>query len=373
MDTPMDVCLERNEAREDRKIHPGAVRRQYGTFRQGLSRTRKEGFHKIHRITPGDMEEGLRFAREKMRSDLREDEGPFDIIGDVHGCHEELMELLGKLGYTGEIPAHPEGRRAVFLGDLVDRGPASGEVMDTVMDMTGAGSALCVMGNHENRLMRSLRGNAVTSSHGLSQTLEQMERRDEKFREKVKTFLGRMDTHYVMDGGKLAVAHAGVIQAYQMRASGRARNFCLYGQTTGESDEWGLPVRQDWAQDYRGARARWSTATPRWPEPRLGQQHHQHRHRMRLRGTPSPPSGTPSGRPGTGGGARAVHYEPARAAPGPEARPQRREYQERGRNQGGLDEGPPHRGRGRQPGHRHPHPGGNHSQKEPGRKPRSRP
>ena len=252
MDTPMDVCLERNEAREDRKIHPGAVRRQYGTFRQGLGRTRKEGFHKIHRITPGDMEEGLRFAREKMRSDLREDEGPFDIIGDVHGCHEEMMELLGKLGYTGRVPAHPEGRRAVFLGDLVDRGPASGEVMDTVMDMTGAGSALCVMGNHENRLMRSLRGNAVTPSHGLSQTLEQMERRDEKFREKVKTFLGRMDTHYVMDGGKLAVAHAGVTQAYQMRASGRARNFCLYGQTTGESDEWGLPVRQDWVQDYRG-------------------------------------------------------------------------------------------------------------------------
>ena len=252
MDTPRDVCLERNEAREDRQIHSGAVRRQYGTFRQGLSRTRKEGFHRIHRVKPEDTAEGILFVRERMRSDLREQKGPFDIIGDVHGCHEELMELLGKLGYTGEIPAHPEGRRAVFLGDLADRGPASDRVLETVMDMTEAGSALCVMGNHENKLVRSLRGNAVSQSHGLSQTMEQLERRDEKFRERVKTFLGRMDTHYVMDGGELAVAHAGVIQAYQNRASGRVRNFCLYGQTTGESDEWGLPVRQDWAQDYRG-------------------------------------------------------------------------------------------------------------------------
>jgi protein phosphatase len=56
----------------------------------------------------------------------------------------------------------------------------------------------------------------------------------------------------VLDGGRLVVAHAGLIERYHGRASGRVREFCLYGQTTGETDEYGLPVRYPWAQEYRG-------------------------------------------------------------------------------------------------------------------------
>ena len=56
----------------------------------------------------------------------------------------------------------------------------------------------------------------------------------------------------MLDGGRLVVAHAGLIERYHGRASGRVRDFCLYGQTTGETDEYGLPVRYPWAQEYRG-------------------------------------------------------------------------------------------------------------------------
>ena len=56
----------------------------------------------------------------------------------------------------------------------------------------------------------------------------------------------------MLDGGRLVVAHAGLIERYHGRASGRVREFCLYGQTTGETDEYGLPVRYPWAQEYRG-------------------------------------------------------------------------------------------------------------------------
>ena len=56
----------------------------------------------------------------------------------------------------------------------------------------------------------------------------------------------------MLDGGRLVVAHAGLIERYHGRASGRVREFCLYGQTTGETDEYGLPVRYPWATEYRG-------------------------------------------------------------------------------------------------------------------------
>ena len=58
--------------------------------------------------------------------------------------------------------------------------------------------------------------------------------------------------HYVLDDGRLVVAHAGLKEAYHGRASGRVRSFALYGDTTGETDEYGLPVRYPWANDYRG-------------------------------------------------------------------------------------------------------------------------
>ena len=147
---------------------------------------------------------------------------------------------------------HPRGRKAVFVGDLVDRGPGVVEVLKLVMSMTADGVGLCVAGNHESKLLRKLRGRNVQVSHGLAESLAQLDMESPEFRQQVAVFLDGLISHYVLDDGELVVAHAGMKTEYQGRASARVRDFCLYGETTGETDEFGLPVRTNWADGYRG-------------------------------------------------------------------------------------------------------------------------
>ncbi|MGH8859903.1 MAG: polynucleotide kinase-phosphatase, partial [Jatrophihabitantaceae bacterium] len=145
-----------------------------------------------------------------------------------------------------------DDRRAIFVGDLVDRGPDTPGVLRLVMGMVAAGDALCVSGNHENKLLRALRGRNVQATHGLAESLAQLAEEPDEFRADVERFVNGLISHYVLDAGGLVVAHAGLTEGYQGRASGRVREFCLYGQTTGETDEYGLPVRYPWAEEYRG-------------------------------------------------------------------------------------------------------------------------
>ena len=254
MNTPIQECLSRNDTRTDRQVPEQVIRNQHRRLRQTISQLSKEGIRRTHIIEHTEEAEETTIKRTKLRLDRQDLQGPFDIIGDVHGCYDELIDLLSELGYHvgNGVPIHNEGRTAIFLGDLVDRGPASDRVLDLVMDMTQAGSALCVAGNHENKLMRSMKGNPVKITHGLRETLDQLESRTPQFREKVLAFLSGLNEQYLLDKGRLAVAHAGILEKYQGRISGRIRDFCLYGQTTGETDEWGLPVRQDWALQYHG-------------------------------------------------------------------------------------------------------------------------
>ena len=153
--------------------------------------------------------------------DLRNEHGPFDIIGDVHGCFEELATLLERLGYRWETRAgtaggssfsvtHPQGRKAVFVGDLVDRGPGVVEVLRLVMSMTADGAALCVAGNHESKLVRKFQGRNVQVSHGLAESLAQLEMETSEFRKEAAAFLDGLLSHYVLDGGDLVVAPRGV-------------------------------------------------------------------------------------------------------------------------------------------------------------------
>ncbi|MCP3936388.1 MAG: polynucleotide kinase-phosphatase, partial [Actinomycetia bacterium] len=201
--------------------------------------------------------EAAEVVRTRLWTDRRDDVGPFDIIGDVHGCSAELVRLLGELGYdTTTTPiAHPDGRRVVFLGDLVDRGPGVAEVLDVAMSMVQAGTALCILGNHENKLGRALAGRNVQVSHGLGESLAQLEVRTPEYRDQVAGFIDGLVSHYLLDGGRLVVAHAGLPERYHGRASGRVRSIALYGDTDGETDEYGLPVRYPWADDYRGKAA----------------------------------------------------------------------------------------------------------------------
>ncbi|MBM9507328.1 polynucleotide kinase-phosphatase [Actinacidiphila acididurans] len=257
LDVPEQVCVERNATRPDRASMPRhVVQRHQRELRRSLKGLEREGFRKVHVLRGTAEIDAAEVVTERRFNDLAHLTGPFDIIGDVHGCAAELDTLLGKLGYADG--RHPQGRTAVFLGDLVDRGPDTPAVLRRVMSMVEAGTALCVPGNHENKLGRHLKGRRVQATHGLAETIAQLDAEDERdpaFRDRVRAFLDGLVSHYVLDGGKLVVCHAGLPEKYHGRTSGRVRSHALYGDTTGETDEFGLPVRYPWAEDYRGRAA----------------------------------------------------------------------------------------------------------------------
>ncbi|MDR2444699.1 MAG: polynucleotide kinase-phosphatase [Spirochaetaceae bacterium] len=255
-DMPQALCIERNRERLDWNFGPHVVQWHMRELQQGIKHLRKEGFRFVYTFTRPDEAVEAEIGRTKLWNDKRDEAGPFDIIGDVHGCYDELCALLEKMAYTVDRAActalAPGNRRAVFLGDFCDRGPKNAETLRLVMNMTEAGHALSLPGNHDVRLLRKLRGADVKLTHGLDITISQFECESPEFIERAIAFLDDLVSHYVLDNGRLVVSHAGLKEAWQGRSSGRVREFCLYGETTGETDEFGPPVRLDWAGEYRG-------------------------------------------------------------------------------------------------------------------------
>ncbi|MGI4834777.1 MAG: polynucleotide kinase-phosphatase, partial [Janthinobacterium lividum] len=266
LDVPDAVAHARNAHRPERRgMGPHVIARHRQDLRRSLRNLRDEGFrHVFHLRGVEEVDAVQGIVRDRLYNNRQEETGPFDLIGDVHGCYDELLALLGDLGYQVEAEpvadgrdlgirvTPPAGRRAIFLGDLVDRGPASPQVLRLVMSMVRSGAALCVPGNHDIKLLRHLNGKKVTANHGLAETLTQLAGESDSFKGQVRQFLDGLVSHYVLDGGKLVVAHAGLTEAMQGRGSGAVRAFALFGETTGETDEFGLPVRYEWAREYRG-------------------------------------------------------------------------------------------------------------------------
>jgi protein phosphatase len=272
LDMPERLCRERNAARP-RVVADAVIREQRGHLHRCLHGLEKEGFHRVYIFrSPEDME-SLNLIRRPHPSNRKEETGPLDLVGDVHGCFDELYELLILLGYRisrlGEEYEvyHPDGRKLAFLGDLVDRGPATPEVLRLAMDAVASGDAYCVAGNHDAKLVKALRGRPVSLSHGLAESMRQLEGESAAFRAKAEEFLDRLSCHYVFDEGRLVAVHAGLKESMHGRGSGRIRAFALYGETTGEIDAMGLPARGDWAADYRGKALVVHGHTP-MPEPR---------------------------------------------------------------------------------------------------------
>ncbi|MBE2197853.1 MAG: polynucleotide kinase-phosphatase [Anaerolinea sp.] len=272
LNVPERACHEHNQARLDRDFGPHVVRNHVRTLRRSLPNLKREGFRRVFIFNSIEEVTAVSITRTPLWNNRQHEHGPFDIVGDIHGCADELELLLQKLGYERieqtESPdphalffspylyRHPAGRKAIFLGDLVDRGPRSLDVIRLVRQMVAAGNALCVPGNHDVKLLRKLNGRHVRVNHGLEQTLAEIEMLPEEIREpfcrETADFLHSLVSHYVLDDGKLVVAHAGLKEKLQGRASGRVRDFALYGETTGETDEFGLPIRYNWAEAYRG-------------------------------------------------------------------------------------------------------------------------
>ncbi|MFH5806372.1 polynucleotide kinase-phosphatase [Alienimonas sp. DA493] len=260
---PAEICLERHAGREDRRFSPRVIRDQSRSVERSLKHLRREGFRRTWVLREPERIDAA--TVERVPLDCRrhtDDRGPFDLIGDIHGCLEELRELLHALGYrpAGDAGfAHPERRKAVFLGDLCDRGPDSPGVFRTALAMCAAGEAYAVPGNHDAKLLRALRGKNVRRTHGLEETLTQFDSlpdsQRESLRESVTQFLEDLPSHLVLDEGRLIAAHAGLPEGMHGRAGGAVREFCLYGDTTGRLTEEGFPERLDWAADYGGAAA----------------------------------------------------------------------------------------------------------------------
>ena len=253
----------RNAERTDRQFGRHVVARQHAALRRSLRELSREGFQRVYTLTSEDEVARARIVRAPLFCDLRHEHGGFDLIGDVHGCRSELEALLARLGYGLErgAYAHPEGRRAVFLGDLVDRGPDVTGVLRIASSMVAAKSAFAIVGNHEAKLVRALRASergtlgAMKVGAGLQVSLDQLASIEPTERAALTEFMDGLRGHYVLDGGRLVVAHAGLKEAFHGRASKRVREFALYGETTGEIDAYGLPVRADWAEQYRGKAA----------------------------------------------------------------------------------------------------------------------
>ncbi|HEY0646831.1 polynucleotide kinase-phosphatase [Phenylobacterium sp.] len=262
IDPGSKVCIERNLGRPDRNFGPHVVMRMAGEIRRSFRGLPREGFRQVWHLDGEAEIEAASVEPKPLWTDRRTDAGPFDIVGDVHGCADELGELLAKLGYDvawsedrGERTvsvAAPHGRKVVFVGDLVDRGPNAPDCLRIAMSMAAAGTGYVVQGNHERKLGRWLEGRKVTIAHGLQQTIDQLEGETRGLREALPGFLDDLRSHYWLDGGRLAVAHAGLKEEMVGRGSNAVREFALYGETTGEIDEFGLPVRADWAAAYRG-------------------------------------------------------------------------------------------------------------------------
>ena len=263
-DLPEDVLFARHEAREDRTFGKQVVRRQIQNCRKSWRNIKKDGFQQVYWIKSEEDAENVEIERVKLPTNRKDVSGPFDIIGDVHGCYDELLELLVKLGYevSDSAVSHPEGRQVIFVGDFADRGPKNVEIYKFVRMMVNSGVAHAVRGNHDDKLCRYLWRTRLLEdrdackmklNHGLDKTMEQFAAEPKQFRQETRDFVNTLPYNLVFDEGKLVVAHAGLAEKYHGGLGKRVEEFCLYGDTTGETDEQGFPIRKDWAQEYRGS------------------------------------------------------------------------------------------------------------------------
>ncbi|WP_156288896.1 bis(5'-nucleosyl)-tetraphosphatase PrpE [Oceanobacillus salinisoli] len=184
-----------------------------------------------------------------------------DVIGDIHGCINELHALFQKLGYDKQsgIYIYPEGRIPVFVGDLTDRGPNSIAVIKLVYRMVVQHQkAKYVPGNHCNKLYRFFLGNNVQKKHGLETTVAEYEALPAKEQKSISkqfiTLYEEAPLYLEIPEVSAVIAHAGIREDLIGRNDKKVKSFVLYGDVTGETHPDGRPVRRDWAKNYHGDR-----------------------------------------------------------------------------------------------------------------------
>jgi hypothetical protein len=202
--------------------------------------------------------------RMPLRSNIMQADKGVDIIGDVHGCHDEFLELLSLLGYIcGDdgLYRHPNGRLLLSLGDITSRGPQSIKMLDFFIRHIDAGLAEMVDSNHGWKIARWLDGRKVTLAHGDEKVEEEFRRYEaehgkkqaDELKERSRLLLLSSPSHMMLkrEGRTEAVAvHAGIRDDYFGKESPAIRNFCRYGDVDGMGPD-GRPIRKDWAGERR--------------------------------------------------------------------------------------------------------------------------
>lgn len=239
MDVSLEEALRRNAARS-RQVPEHAIRRHHELFLQQQALLSKEvpSSH-IIRIP----ETGSLAAMSQVRVGepiIDVDDREVWVIGDVHGCYQELMELLARI---------PSDALIVFAGDFVDRGPYPEKVLRLVRRLILDGRALAVMGNHDWKAYRKIvLGRNVTVNNGLEETIKLVAIKDAEY---IKTLPHQVHIQNV-HGQNLVVAHAGVRFSDVGKSNKAVEAHCLYGETDGtRNPDTGFPVRTyGWADTW---------------------------------------------------------------------------------------------------------------------------
>jgi len=271
-DIGQEVCEARQQQRE-RKVSARVISRQLSDLSNVREQLEAESWDMLWRVSeehaPGEHEVLKAYQEPAVRvagtKGVRLGAKRCDIVGDVHGCFDELMALLEKLGWQpdGDLHAHPEDRLLLFVGDLVDRGPASVPVLAYVDAMIEAGRAFLVRGNHDDKLRRYLLGNKVKVDEHLQTTVDELEALEQDERQRITeraiamidaspywALVGSTEEHRADMEAALVIAHAAFKPSLMQSKEDKVRWFCLYGPTTGKKDARGYPERVDWTLRY---------------------------------------------------------------------------------------------------------------------------
>lgn len=255
-DVVQATCVNQDRSRA-RVVGAETIERQTQRLTRALGKVREEGWNRVVRLRESDLNR-IRVEVRPLRVDCVVPP-PYDLIGDVHGCYIELTELLLKLGYCPDAEAgfrHPQGRRVVFVGDLIDRGPASLKVLQLAMQMHQAGTALMTPGNHDDKLLRYLGGGRVRLDHGFERTVAELEALEPEQRThylaRLIPWLKALPPYLLLDEGKLVVAHAGLPEHLQGRLSRAVMAWALFGEARSYRQTPGQPERVEWPVTYQG-------------------------------------------------------------------------------------------------------------------------
>ncbi|MFC4100785.1 polynucleotide kinase-phosphatase [Paenibacillus xanthanilyticus] len=260
LDVPEETLLARDAWRE----HPRGrqrVKQQAQLFKRALRSLKSEAFDASYIVKDAALAD-IRIERKRNPLQLELGAG-IDIIGDIHGCFDEMMALVGKLGYglsEDGLYRHPDGRKLVSVGDVMSRGPKSMEAMNFWETHVRAGLAFMVDSNHGWKIARYLDGRDVTLNHGDEKLAEELARYEAEqgeaaaeWKRRMRDFLLAAPSHLVFarEGVRhVVVAHAGIRDEFIGKQSKRIQDFCRFGDTEG-TDAQGKPIRKEWHTGHR--------------------------------------------------------------------------------------------------------------------------